>query len=143
MVWEQAARHLHNLAKMSPKDVIENHIQCFRDGDIIRILSNYSDDAILLTPDGVFKGRESIENFIRKLLKEFHRPGASRTVRKAVFEGNYAYVMWSAETPDDIYEFASDTFVIRQGRILMQSSVARIVSKQLPLISSEVLEPIG
>ena len=46
-------------------------------------------------------------------------PAASDTVCIAMFEGNYAYVVWGAETPNNIYEYAAYTFVIRQGKIVM------------------------
>src|SRR5258706_13408980 len=42
----------------STKDVIENHIRRFREGNIKGVLDDFSLDAILLTPTGVLKGTE-------------------------------------------------------------------------------------
>ena len=42
----------------STKDVIENHIRRFREGNIKCVLDDFSPDAILLTPTGVLKGTE-------------------------------------------------------------------------------------
>src|ERR1700686_5359574 len=42
----------------STKDVIENHIRRFREGNIKRVLDDFSPDAILLTPTGVLNGTE-------------------------------------------------------------------------------------
>jgi hypothetical protein len=40
----------------STKDVIENHIRRFREGNIKGVPDDFSPDAILLTPTGVLKG---------------------------------------------------------------------------------------
>src|SRR5258708_12492685 len=42
----------------STKDVIENHIQRFREGNIKGVLDDFSPDAILLTRTGALKGTE-------------------------------------------------------------------------------------
>ena len=43
------------------KDVIENHIRRFREGNIKGVLDDFSPNAILLTPTGVLKGTEKSE----------------------------------------------------------------------------------
>ena len=135
MFWMQVAEHSSNLTKLSAREVIEHHVQCFRRGDIDGILSDYSDDALLFTPDGLIKGRESIAALFRRLLEEFQTPDATDAVRMAMFESNYACIIWSAETSKNIYEYAVDTFVIRQGKIVMQAFVTKIIAKQLPPMS--------
>ena len=42
----------------STKNVIENHIRRFREGNIKGVLDAFSQDAIFLTPTGVLKGTE-------------------------------------------------------------------------------------
>ena len=84
----------------STKDVIENHIGRFRGGDLEGILDDYSHEAMLFTPAGLLRGRSEIEALFKNLLAEFGKPGASDTVHTEVFEGEYAYLVWSAETAD-------------------------------------------
>jgi hypothetical protein len=45
-------------------------------------------------------------------------------------EGDYAYIVWTAETADNSYEFATDTFVVRDGKIIAQSFAATINPKR-------------
>ena len=33
-------------------------------------------------------------------------------------DGDHAYIVWTAETADNAYEFATDTFVVRDGKIV-------------------------
>jgi hypothetical protein len=44
-------------------------------------------------------------------------------------EGDHAYITWTAETADNSDEFATDTFVVRNGKIVAQSFAANIKSK--------------
>jgi hypothetical protein len=44
-------------------------------------------------------------------------------------EGDYAYIVWEAETEDNIYEPGSDTFVVKEGKIVFQSFAGKIVPK--------------
>ena len=51
-------------------------------------------------------------------------------MRQRYVEGDYAYVLWSAETADNSYEAATDTFVVRVGKIVAQSFAAKITPKR-------------
>jgi hypothetical protein len=44
-------------------------------------------------------------------------------------EGDYAYILWNAETADNTYEAATDTFIVRNGKIVAQSFAAKISPK--------------
>jgi SnoaL-like domain len=114
----------------STKDVIDNHVRRFRDGDIEGILADYSTDAIFFTPAGALKGRSEIKTLFQTLLAEFGKPGASENVHTAIFEGDYAYLVWSGETADNLYELATDTFIVRNGKIAVQSFAAKITPKR-------------
>jgi hypothetical protein len=114
----------------SSKDVIENHIRRFREGNLDGILHDFSLDAILFTPAGPLSGKGKIRALFENLLAEFGKSGASDTVHTAIFEGDYAYLIWSGETADNYYEFATDTFVVRDGKIVAQSFAAKITPKR-------------
>jgi hypothetical protein len=45
-------------------------------------------------------------------------------------DGDYAYIVWTAETADNSYEFATDTFVVRNEKIVAQSFAAKIKPKR-------------
>src|SRR3981081_3381667 len=62
---------------ISTKDVIDNHIRRFREGDIDGIVDDYSTDAVLFTPAGPLKGRSEIKTLFQTLLAEFGRSRSS------------------------------------------------------------------
>jgi hypothetical protein len=45
-------------------------------------------------------------------------------------EGDYAYIVWTAETANNVYEVATDTFVVRDGKIVVQSFAGKITPKR-------------
>src|SRR5262245_33991877 len=114
----------------STKEVIDNHVSRFRAGDIEGMLADYSADAILFTPGGALRGRSEIGALLKNMLAEFGKPGASEKVHTAIFEGDYAYLVWSGETADNLYELATDTFIIRNGKIAVQSFAGKVTPKR-------------
>jgi hypothetical protein len=84
---------------------------------------------LFFTPDGVLHGPEAIRGVFENLLREFAKPGASITSKKRLIEGEYAYSVFSAETPDNSYELANDVFVVRNGSIQMQAFTAKVRRK--------------
>ena len=63
------------------------------------------------------------------LIAEFGKPGAVFTMTQQIVEGDYAYILWTAETADNVYEVATDTFVVRDGKIAAQSFTGKITPK--------------
>jgi ketosteroid isomerase-like protein len=112
------------------KDVIDNHIRRFNEGNIEGILDDFAEDAILFTPTGPLKGKSEIKTLFQALLAEFGKPGFSVTTVIESYEGDYAYLVWSAETADNFYEIATDTFVVRNGKIIAQSFATKITPKR-------------
>lgn len=85
---------------------------------------------MLFIPDGPLKGPNAIKPFFHAIFSEFAKPGASFSMRQRYVEGDYAYILWSAETADNSYEAATDTFVVRNGKIVAQSFAAKITPKR-------------
>ena len=108
------------------KEILERHLNCFVGVDLDGIIADYAPDAILFTPAGTLKGREAIKALFQTLFAEFSKPGFSATVEKQSVEGEYAYILWHAQSADNTYAAATDTFVIRDGTIIAQSFAATI-----------------
>jgi ketosteroid isomerase-like protein len=114
----------------STTEVLEHHLECFGKGDLGGILSDYSPDAVLFTPGGPLKGADEISPLFQAMFAEFAKPGASFSMTHKSVEGDYAYVLWTAATADNQYELGTDTFVIRDGKILAHSFAGKIIPKR-------------
>jgi ketosteroid isomerase-like protein len=113
----------------STKDVIEHHLKCFDEGDLEGVLSDYARGAVLFTPDGPLRGVDAIRPLFQAMFTEFAKPGAAFSMKQQFAEGDYAYILWTAETADNVYELGTDTFVVRDGKIVAQSFTGKITPK--------------
>ena len=113
----------------SAKEIVEQHLRCFREGDLNGILSDYAPDAVFFTPDGPLRGVDEIRPLFQAMIAEFGKPGASFSMKHQSIEGDCAYIVWTAETADNVYELGTDTFVVRDGKILAQSFTCRTAPK--------------
>ena len=50
-------------------------------------------------------------------------------MKKQIVDGETAFIVWSAETADNVYELGTDTFVVRNGKIVTQTLAVKVVSK--------------
>jgi ketosteroid isomerase-like protein len=111
--------------RTTTNDVLKNHLKCFGEGDLEGILSDYAPGAVLFTADGPLRGKDAIRSLFTAMLAEFAKPGAAFSLRQQFVDGDYAFVLWTAETADNLYEFATDTFFVRDGKIAVQSFAAK------------------
>jgi ketosteroid isomerase-like protein len=80
------------------KYVLNNHLKSFGKGDLHGILSDYARAAILFTPRGPLVGVEAIRPLFEGLLAEFAKPGSSVKLTHESIKGDYAYILWTADT---------------------------------------------
>jgi ketosteroid isomerase-like protein len=113
----------------STKDVLDHHLKCFGECDLKGILSDYAPGAILFTPNGPLRGDDAMRPFFQALIAEFGKPGSAFSVKQQCVEGDYAYILWTAETADNVYEMVTDTFVVRDGKTVAQSFGGKITPK--------------
>jgi ketosteroid isomerase-like protein len=115
---------------LSTSDVLDRHLKSFAEQDLDGLLADYTPDAVLFAPAGPLKGPNAIKPLFQSLISEFQKPGASFTMQHRSIEGDHAYILWTAETADNSYEFATDTFIVRDGKIVAQSFAAKIKPKR-------------
>jgi len=112
------------------KDVVNHHLKCFGEGDLEGILSDYASASVVFTPNGPLKEVAAIRAFYKQVFAEFGKPGTTFSLNLQSFEGDYAYLLWAAETADNVYEVGTDTFVVRDGKIALQSFAWKVTPKR-------------
>ena len=129
-----AARSTHSRTSRpqaaSAKEVVEQHLKYFREGDLKGILADYAPGAVFFTPDGALRGVDEIRPLFQAMIAEFQKPGTAFNMKHQFVEGDYAYILWTAETADNVYELGTDTFVVRDGKIVAQSFTRKITPKR-------------
>jgi ketosteroid isomerase-like protein len=115
---------------MTTSEVLDRHLKSFAESNVDGVLADYSSDAVLFVPTGLLQGPAAIKPLFEALVSEFAKPGSSFTMQQRYVHGEHAYILWSAETADNWYEFATDTFVVQNGKIVAQSFAAKIKPKR-------------
>jgi ketosteroid isomerase-like protein len=101
----------------------------FGANDLEGIMEDYADDAILISGDGVLRGTDEIRGMYSDLLPEFDHESVEFELDEQIVEDEYAFIIWHAKTPENVYEFASDTFVVRDGEIVAQTLAVDAISR--------------
>jgi len=114
----------------STGDVLDRHLKSFAELDLDGILADYASDAVLFVRGAQLQGPDSMRPLCQGLIAEFAKPGASFSLQQRSVEGELAYILWTAETADNSYELATDTLVVRNGKIVGQSFTARVMPKR-------------
>ena len=70
-----------------------------------------------------------MRSLFQAMIAEFGKPGAAFSLKQQFIEGDYAYILWTAETADNVYEVGTDTFVVLDGKIVAQSFAGKITPK--------------
>jgi len=111
------------------ESVLDHHLTAFGERDMDAILSDYTEESVVVTNHGTYRGLSEIEGLFEGLFAEFGQEGVTMDVTQQEIEGEHAFIVWEAETPDNVYEFATDTFDIDDGEIEFQSFAAKITPK--------------
>ena len=103
------------------QEVLNHHMQAFGEG-IDSILSDYDDNSCVMSPQGTFRGSEEIRNFFTAFVGSLPEGFLDVfNVTLSDVDGEIAYITWEALP---WFPLGTDTFVIRNGKILYQTFAA-------------------
>ena len=103
------------------RSVFEHHVDAFGEQDLAETMADYTEESVVVTNAGTFRGLDEIEELFTGLFAEFSQEHTSVTVDEMTVEGEFGYLLWHGETPDNVYEFCTDTFHIPDGTIQFQT----------------------
>jgi hypothetical protein len=105
------------LSDRSAREVLEDHLRLADSWEFEQSLErNFSEDIVLLTGYGVFRGIPGVREKVR-LLDE-HLPGGRWTYRTVLAEGELGFLEWTAEAENGArVEDGADSYLIRGGKI--------------------------
>lgn len=103
------------------KEVLDHHWKAFIQNDMEAVMADYTEESVLITPDKTFKGLDEIRTNFENAFGAFPKDQTAFQLNKSVVEGDVAYILWQAKTPTFNLSYASDTFIIRDGKIISQT----------------------
>ncbi|MEF8775893.1 MAG: nuclear transport factor 2 family protein [Haloarculaceae archaeon] len=90
---------------------------------------DYSEDSVLVTTLGVYRGLDGIQDLFVNTFAEFSQEGTTLEVEETIVEGEFASLLWHGETPDNVSEFSTDTFYNSADTIDSQTFAGKIDPK--------------
>lgn len=105
----------------STEEVLDHHLEAFADQDLDEIMVDYTEESVVVTNLGIFRGTDEIEGLFEDLFAEFSHAEAVINVEEQIVEEEFGYIIWTGDTPETEYEFATDTFYIPDDNITFQT----------------------
>lgn len=101
--------------------VLDRHWETFKNNDLEGVMADYDESSVLITPDKTYVGLAEIRQNFVNAFAVFPKDSTTMSLQQSVVKGDLAYIIWSAEAPRLNLEFGTDTFVVRNGKILRQT----------------------
>jgi hypothetical protein len=104
----------------SVREVIESHLALRKAGEVEQdIEHNFSPDVVLLTGTGVYRGHHGVRSSSAELSRylgegTFH-------YRQLIVEGRAGFLEWAADGSGGRIRDGADSFVVEDGRIVLQT----------------------
>ena len=104
---------------MTTATTLTNHLQAILQIDVDAIMRDYTEASVLVTPNGQLAGLAAIRGFFAQFIASSPPELlAAITLTHQEVTGEIAYIIWKAEP---FIPFASDTFLIRDDMIVVQT----------------------
>jgi hypothetical protein len=103
---------------MSTEAVLQNHLRAAKVG-VDAVMQDYTDRSVLITHDATYRGLAEIRDFFTALFAALPAGFFDELkMNRQEIVGEVAYILW--ERNPQIAR-ATDTFVVRNGKILVQT----------------------
>jgi ketosteroid isomerase-like protein len=120
---------MSSVSTQQTEAVLGHHLKVVVAKDVDAILSDFTDASVLYTQERQFRGlgelREFFIGFVGLLTPEVL--AKFKIVRQDV-DGEIAYIVW---TVGDMIPLGSDTFVVRDGKIMVQTLAVHVTESTL------------
>ncbi|MCJ7738536.1 MAG: nuclear transport factor 2 family protein [Anaerolineae bacterium] len=113
--------------KRTTQELIEHHMEVLVAGNMDELLADYGDDAVLMTLDGTAVGIDAIRVFFQNILDTM--PNLEATTRNLRAYDDLVLIDWSADCDTVTITDGTDTFVIRDDKIVRQTAWFKAVPK--------------
>jgi len=111
----------------SPQEIFQRHVEALIAGDVDAVVADYAEDALVLTPDGEFRGRDAIRGVFDRLTAAL--PDVALEAQLTAFAGDVLLLHWTADSSANTVPDGVDTFVFSAGAIQLQTIWCTVTPK--------------
>lgn len=119
----------NDIDEAETRAVLDHHWETFVANDLEGVMEDYTEESVLITPDATYVGLDEIrQNFINAF-KAFPVQGGKLTLNQSKVVKDVGYILWEADVPEFNLTYATDSFIIRNGKIIRQTYAGVVVPK--------------
>lgn len=111
----------NSISEDKTKEVLDHHWKAFIENNLEEVMADYTEESVLITPDKTFTGLAEIRKNFEDAYRIFPKDKTVFKLNKSVIDRDVAYILWQAKTPTFNLTYATDTFIIRNGKIIRQT----------------------
>jgi hypothetical protein len=103
------------------KEVLDHHWEAFKSNNLEETMEDYTEESVLVTPNATYTGLDEIRTNFVNAFKAFPKDSTTFTLNKSIAVKDIGYILWGSKTPGFNLSYATDTFIIRDGKIIRQT----------------------
>lgn len=108
-------------ADRTPAAVVDHHMKALAAGDLDGLVSDYADDAVLISPGQTAEGKDALRSVYEGMIESKADPKPVFKALKIWGQGDIGFVSWEIDQGDKAQSNGTDAFLVRHNRILVQS----------------------
>jgi pimeloyl-ACP methyl ester carboxylesterase/ketosteroid isomerase-like protein len=105
-----------NTMDTTVEQTLMHHLIAFGDNNLDEILKDYTEESVIMTPNGSIKGLTEIREFFKDFFAVIPT-GSSFSMKQKTIVGNVAYIFWASESSSTKIPVGTDTFVFDGDKI--------------------------
>lgn len=127
IIYEQGKEN--SMSENQVEEIMLHHIDAVGSGNMEEILKDYTEESLIISPEKTYQGLKNLPPFFTSWI-EGVPPGAGELfeITHQHIVGEVAYIVWKM---GDFVPFATDTYVIRDGKIMLHLFAPYLPKKQM------------
>ena len=93
------------------------------------LLSDYTEESVVLTPDTTLIGLDQIKALFANMGSMFPAEGSEFVLDRMDINNELGYIIWHANTPIVKIPLGTDTYIVKDGKIIKQTFAAKVEPK--------------
>lgn len=102
-------------------EVLMHHVNALATKQIDEVLKDYTEDSVIMVPERSYRGLAELRTYFQVAVDTAPMEMFQNlVVNRQDIQGEVFYVVWKSQP---FFKAASDTFIIRDGKILVQTFI--------------------
>ena len=131
LYWAEQATDDRKDRPVTTEEVYRAHVASFTSGNLDALMADYADDAVIHTQNGVVRGASDIRDLFTGLL-QIIPPGTELIIDTESIENDVVFVVWHVDDGPIPLPFVTDTHIIRDGKIAVQTVAVHLAPPGAP-----------